>query len=175
MISKYILVFTFFILILNLNCKKSFESVNICDCNSNDNSINMIFKYGVGAQNILNTFECKYTKDLIFDPPVNTCLLLNTNELDTILNKILDIDLFAFPDTFIIDDTTGTIGIIAPAYTYKLHIKYQTEIKEFYWKDEITNQNIEADKLRELFYLIIGIIQSKEEYQALPPAKGGYG
>ncbi len=65
-----------------------------------DSTFNLIFKYGVDAKNILNTFEGTYTKDMIPDPPIATKLSLTREELDTIYKKMVDIDFFSYPDVF---------------------------------------------------------------------------
>ena len=48
-----------------------------------DSSFNLIFRYGVGARNELNTFEGMYTKDMIMDPSITVNLTLSEEELKT--------------------------------------------------------------------------------------------
>jgi hypothetical protein len=47
-------------------------------------------------------------------------------------------------------------------------------IKELSWEDSITNQNNDADRLRELTKCIREIAESKKEYKKLPTPRGGY-
>ncbi|OPX90113.1 MAG: hypothetical protein A4E53_01328 [Pelotomaculum sp. PtaB.Bin104] len=138
-----------------------------------ENNFNLILKYGVGAKNILNTFEGIYTKDMILDPPITTKMELTSEELNSIYNKMNEINFFTYPDVFTVPVGTE-VGMITPYNSYYFQVRHGSEIKELSWDDEITNQNIDADKLRELVTHIRNLIESKEEYKKLPPARGGY-
>jgi hypothetical protein len=148
------------------SCKK--------DSSTASNTMNIIFSYGVNSKNILNTYECTYTKDMVIDPSITISLQLSESELDSIYEKMTQIDFFSYPDTFKIEVKDDFTGWITPYSTYKFHIEVNSIQKRLYWEDEITNQNYEADKLREIIFLIIEIIESKKEYQDLPPPRGGY-
>ena len=63
-------------------------------------NFNLIFQYGVGARNELNTFEGTYTKDMIMDPPITVNLTLSKEELDIIYQKMIEINFFGYPDEF---------------------------------------------------------------------------
>jgi hypothetical protein len=134
---------------------------------------NLKFSYGVNARNILNTFQNTYTKDLIVDGVITIPFTLSNNDFKQILDKMNEIKIFEYPDTFVVPtwDTTTTI---IPFSTYKFEVSYNSSIKYLYWSDNIINANNNATKLRELIKLLTRIIQSKPEYLQLPPAKGGY-
>lgn len=136
---------------------------------------NLIFKYGVGAKNELNTFKGTYTRDMILDPSITVKLSLSEEELDSIYQKMVEIDFFEYPDRFSVPiPPDGMVIMVTPYSSYYFKVKYDFKIKELWWEDEIKNENIEADKLRELIKLIRDIIESKEEYKQLPPPRGGY-
>ena len=136
---------------------------------------NLIFKYGVGAKNELNTFEGTHTRDMIMDPSITVDLSLSKEELDSIYQKMEAIDFFEYPDRFSVPiPPDGRVIMVTPYYSYYFKVKYDSKIKELWWEDEIKNENMEADKLRELIKLIRDIIESKEEYKQLPPPRGGY-
>ncbi len=139
-----------------------------------DSTFNLIFKYGVDAKNILNTFEGTYTKDMIPDPPIATKLSLTREELDTIYKKMVDIDFFSYPDVFTIPVKDEYVGMITPYQSYYFKVQHGSGIKELSWEDSITNQNNDADRLRELTKCIREIAESKNEYKKLPPPRGGY-
>ena len=134
---------------------------------------NLKFSYGVGARNILNTFQNTYTKDLILDGTVTVPFALSDSELNRISAKMTEIGFFAYPDTFIVK-TGDTVGIITPSNTYIYDVSLKSANKKLYWNDEIINPDTQAVKLRELNTTIRTIIQSKPEYAKLPPARGGY-
>ncbi len=140
-----------------------------------ESNFNLIFKYGVGAKNILDTFEGTYTKDMVMDPSITANLSLSEEELDRIYQKMVKIDFWSYPDKFSITPSPGeSYGIVTPYYSYYFKVEYDSKIKELRWEDEITNEDDKADKLRELIKLIRDIIESKEEYQKLPAPTSGY-
>lgn len=136
---------------------------------------NLIFEYGVGAKNELNTFQGRYTKDMIVDTPITVNLSLSKEELDRIYQKMVEIGFFDYPDKFAISVPSGEIvGGVTPYHSYYFKVEYNSKIKELSWEDEITNKDERADRLRELIKLIIDVIESKEEYKKLPSPTGGY-
>jgi len=141
----------------------------------NPTNFNLIFKYGVGAKNELNTFEGTYAKDMIMDPPITVNLSLSKEELDRIYQKMIEINFFDYPDQFSVSVSPGeSVGMLTPYHSYYFRVEYDSTVKELSWEDEIVNEDKKAEKLRELINLIRDIIESKEEYKQLPPPKGGY-
>lgn len=132
-----------------------------------DYNFGFIFKYGVGARNELNTFEGTFKKDMVTKDPVTTSLELTNKELNTILNKMTEIDFFNLPE-----EITGCSTI--PCVTYQYSVRYKDKNKKIYMENHPNSQDAQILKLKELNKLIIEIIESKEEYRQLPPAKGGY-
>lgn len=164
-----------FIISIFISCDKSLDPINQdCSCDSNNNQINLIFKYGVSAKNILNTFDCSYAKDMILDPSIKVFLKLNNIELNSIRTKMDHINFFNYSDTFKINVSSDTIPMVTPFSTYYFYIESDTLQKVLFWRDEIPIHDGDADRLRELIELIIEIIKSKKEYKKLPPARGGY-
>lgn len=138
-------------------------------------NFNLIFKYGVGARNELDTFEGTYTKDMVSDPPVKIKMSLSREETDRIYQKMLEIDFFDYPDKFSVTLSTGEpIGTVTPCSKYYFKVANNSKIKELSWDDCITNKNERADKLRELIKYIENIIKSRTEYKKLPIPRGGY-
>ena len=136
---------------------------------------NLEFKYGITARNILDTFKGTYTKDMVADPSVTIDLSLSEEEKDIIYQKMVEIDFFSYPDEFSVDVSPGElIGIVTPYASYYFKVEYDSQTKELLWEDEITNPDEKADMLRELVLLIRNIIESKEEYKALPEPTSGY-
>ena len=138
-------------------------------------NFNLIFRYGVMSKNILDTFQGTFSKDMVRDPSITIDLSLSQEEMDSIYQKMVEIDFFNYPDEFKVPvPPDGLVQIVTPYSSYYFRVKYGSEIKELRWKDEIKNENIKADKLRELIKLIRDIIESKEEYQKLPEPTSGY-
>jgi len=136
---------------------------------------NLIFKYGVTAKNELDTFKGKFTKDMVSDPSITIELSLSEEEKESIYQKMVEIDLFNYPDRFKVNVPTGELtGMVTPYSTYYFKVDYDSQVKELWWGDEITNPDQKADKLRELIKLIRNIVESKKEYKKLPEPKSGY-
>jgi hypothetical protein len=144
------------------------------DHETTQSNFNMIFKYGVGARNVLDTYAGTYTKDLVLDPPVTTALSLTREEKNSIYQKMVEIDFFEYPDTFSITVDTEEVGFFTPFSTYYFRVEYNSTMKELVWDDKIFAENESAAKLRELIDTILKIIESKEAYKKLPPPTGGY-
>ena len=140
-----------------------------------DRHFNIRFKYGVTARNELNTFENKFTKDLILDGTVTIPFVLSDNDLAAIEGKLTEIDFFTYPDTFIVQ-TTDTVGYISHHSTFIFKVKSESIIKTLVWADAIVAPlgDERPSKLREAIAFIRSIIESKPEYQRLPAARGGY-
>ena len=139
-------------------------------------SFNFIFKYGVGAGNILDTFENSYTRDMVIDPPERTKMVLTDHEMNSIYAKMRDIGFFDYPVQFSIPmPKEGSVGMVTPHQTYYFKVTVGTQSKELTWEDNIITVKSEpADKLRELITLILKIIEAKPEYKTLPTPRGGY-
>jgi len=137
----------------------------------------IIFCYGVGAKNILNTFEGTFTKDLIGDPPITIRMWLTDEEISRIEGKLKEIGFFDNSTLTLshIPDAGGVSTIQTPYSTYYLKVQYGTHVKELRWNDQYFFPKTEAmENLDELSDLIQSIIMAKPEYQKLPKPRGGY-
>jgi hypothetical protein len=63
-------------------------------------NFNLILKFGYGERNILDTFKSTFTKDMVVGPDTTIKLILDKSELNSIFNKMLDIDFFSYPELF---------------------------------------------------------------------------
>ncbi|MHB8105672.1 MAG: hypothetical protein ACYDG5_09095 [Dehalococcoidales bacterium] len=136
---------------------------------------NFIFKYGVSGGNTLDTFQGTYTKDMIMSPVVTIPMVLTTEEMDAIYQKMVAIDFFNYPDKFSVNVADNETKIeVVPYSTYFFKVDSNGKTKELMWHDKYINSDIPGDKLKELINLIRSIIELKPEYQVLPQASGGY-
>jgi hypothetical protein len=163
------------VLIACLILSSMFLSATGCEKQSSKESeFNFIFKYGVGARNVLDTFNDTFTKDMVLAPSISIDLALNAAEMESIYQKMVEINFFNYPEEFKVTPEGDLIGTVTPYSSYYFKVEYKSGIKELKWEDEITNPNEQADKLRELINLIKNIIESREEYKELPEPSGGY-
>ena len=139
---------------------------------------NIIFRYGVSGgkhPNKLDTIKGYFQKDMVNKDPAWTKMDLTQDELDTIYQKMVDIDFFSYPKGFQPKMEGEAIGDVTPFSVYYLEYKDETRTKVVYWT---TQYSVPTDtqymNLRELAHLIIEIIQAKPEYQKMPKPTAGY-
>ena len=136
---------------------------------------NFIFKYGVTGRNTLDTLQGTFTKDMVMDAAITIKLTLSGEEMDSIYQKMVEIDFFSYPDKFSVDVPEGELKTeVSPYATYFFRVTYGAKTKELLWHDKLTNSDEKADKLKELINFIRNIIESREEYKNLPEARSGY-
>jgi hypothetical protein len=133
------------------------------------------FKYGITARNVLDTFEGTYTKDMVADPPITIDFALSEEEKEEIYQKMAEIDFFDYPDEFSVEiSPDAVVTMVIPYSSYYFRVACDSQIKELRWDDDIKNPDEQADRLRELIMLIRDIVESKEEYRALPTPTSAY-
>jgi hypothetical protein len=146
-----------------------------CGTTPQESGFNFIFKYGVTARNTLDTFQGTFTKDMGLEAPITIAMVLSTDDMNSIRQKMTEIDLFSYPDKFSVTLPAGETETRAMPYpTYFFKITDEGRTKELLWHEKVTNSEARADRLRELIKLIRNIIESREEYKNLPEAKSGY-
>lgn len=149
-----------------------------------------VLKYGVNAKNVLDTANDRFTKDLVGDT-VTTALALTDAELEQIQNKLVEIDFWnveKYPAYFTVPDAKCRT---MPHSSISFVVTEGSVVKELTWQDMSAKRNcssgrgsrtqapsepeyLPAEQLRELVRLIQQIVESKPEFQRLPPAKGAY-
>lgn len=143
-----------------------------------ESNFNLIFRYGIMAGNTLDTFQGTYVKDMVRDPSIRIDLALTEEEMDSIYQKMVEIDFFNYPDRFSISVPPGVpTGVFTPYSSYYFKVEYNSKIKELWWDDKIVYKDYKdekADRLRELIKLIMDIFESKEEYKKLPEPSSAY-
>ena len=127
---------------------------------------NLIFRYGVGAKNELNTFDQTYTKDMVMDPSVTIKFKLTDNEFAGIYQKINDLKLLEKNE----EPAEGNM-FVEPCSSYYLKVQIDSTQKELSW-DNCRGKI--SDTLEQFTNYIISVIESKREYKKLPTPKGGY-
>jgi len=131
----------------------------------------LLFKYGVGSRNILDTREGTFTKDLILDPPITVELSLTEEELQTVWVCLHRNHFYDMPESIPSSSNTEMI----PHETYKLTVWAEGYLK----KKVIMDDPYGRYSLEERRYLrIVGklkeLIRSKPVYKTLPEPRGGY-
>lgn len=133
-----------------------------------------VIKYGIGAKNELDTFNGRFTKDLITAGTATTELKLSQEEMARIYEEMRKMNIMSYPEEF----KPGAISLIqssvAPYQTYYFKVSYSGKIKEIRWQDENLANTASARDLRNLSVMINAMVEKKVEFKQLPPAVGGY-
>ena len=131
-----------------------------------------VLAFGFGARNVLDTFAGTFTKDLIEDPPATTELRLSPEELARLYRRMAEIKIEDYPRDFRPPYTGEGYG--SGYSTYRLRLRADGRELAISWEDMNSSTAPEATALRQLFRDIRLMIEAREEYKKLPPAKGGY-
>lgn len=157
------------ILAVSVAAYLSFQNLSGGSFNSAD-SFNLVFKYGVGVRNELNTFSGTYTKDMVTDPSITIRMILSQEELRQIQQKITEMDLFSFPDNF----PLNSYGGVTPQTDCYIKVQNGTQIKEISWSTNSQMDSNIQNGLEQLVSFLRGIIEQKPEYKALPTPRSAY-
>ena len=133
-------------------------------------------QFHYGFRNELDTFEGTFQKDLILDGTIKTSFRLDAEEQDLILAQVVAIGFFQYPDTIMWKggpDSIHTEVEPNPGWQF-LRIRYEDEEKAVYWRYPLPEEDKLVAPLLDVTHLLREVIESKPEYQALPPARGGY-
>ncbi len=96
-----------------------------------ENNFSLVFKYGVGARNVLDTAQGTYTKDMIEDPPITIELKLTRDDLDRILAKMNDIDFWSYPKVLEYEvPADGLALMVTPYSSYDFKVQRGTTVTE---------------------------------------------
>lgn len=110
---------------------------------SSQNPVNIVFKFGVGAKNELDTFNGTFTKDLVIDGTTSTRLALSAEELKQVEQKLVNIGFFNLPESF----PRRTDRWVSTQEDYYLRIEKGTTVKEASWN---TNSMIDSSTEQDL-------------------------
>lgn len=133
--------------------------------NKKQEGFNFIFKYGVDAKNVLDTFAKTYEKDMVEEKSVTINFELSQSELQSIYQKIIELDLFNKTPV------ENSDMQVTPCSSYYLKTEINSIQKEINWNN---CNGVIKDEFNIFSDYVIKIIELKKEYQKLPPAKGGY-
>jgi len=138
-----------------------------------------IYKYGVGAKNILNTVDGTYTRDMVIGEPAKTELALSAEEMQGILAKMKTMKFFDYPEKFsYTPKNPGLPGLVSrPSEIIYFKVTVAGKTKELWWTDPrpvAASQNEAAAMLWDLTQWIKQLIQAKDAYKKLPAPRGGY-
>ena len=137
----------------------------------------LVFAYGIGARNLLDTRNGTFTKDMILGSPLTVSLQLTPGEMARIAQELERIDFFSCPREYETPVDPSQESREAPAglhHSYRFAVTTERGTKVVVWQDKILNDDERAAGLRALAHLIEDMITAKPEYLRLAPPEGGY-
>jgi hypothetical protein len=158
------------------NVNKSNTNTEAANLNANKTNVNqtvtsdfnIVFRYGVGAKNELNTVDKTYTKDMVTSPSVTVPFELTSDEMNDIRQRIDEDQLF---DSNISNINNGPAMMVSPCQSYYLQV-IDKDIKiETNWDN---CEGLMTAQEKDFSDFIINIIENHPEYKKLPLATGGY-
>lgn len=129
---------------------------------------NFVLKYGFEARDIINTYENTYTKNMVLNDDETIEMILSDEEKKVIYEKMRAVNILNSADNA--SETTCA----DPHERNKLNLTLNGEEYQREWITSYCN-NAPDEKLKEFTeFLHREIIMTKEEYNDLPEASGGY-
>lgn len=134
--------------------------------------IKIHYKYGVADE--INTFNNTCTKDLVLDGTITIDYWFQSEEQDTIIEILEEIDFFNLPDTLSYLPGDSIAEMIEPdPGIQSLRINYNNQDKTVYWYI-INSYPSEYERILRITELIEEILNADPEYLSLPEPNGGY-
>ena len=134
----------------------------------------LLFAYGVGARNVLDTTRGTFTKDMVMRSPLTVPLQLSPEELARIAERIDEIGLLSYPAHYIAPCGVNGATMVTPFASYRIVIRTDEGDKVVTWDDHTRSDDVRAVQLRGLARLIERLISASPDYQSLPQPEGMY-
>ena len=140
-----------------------------------ETNFGFVLEFGSCSIDKLDTFKGEFTQDRVVEPSITIPLRLSDEQKAMIYGKMLEINLARYPEVFEIPKPlVGELVMISSPYNYALMVQNGELKTSIRWTDNIVQPTTpKADQLRELFRLIIQMVQENPGYQQLPEVKFG--
>jgi hypothetical protein len=120
----------------------------------------------------LDTFTGVFTENLGGEPArsVTAKISLTDAQMTTIYRTIESIRFFDYPSTFVgVPAGLQEFITTTPSNTYRLEVRNAGVVHGVSWNDGHKPTTVEADRLRDLFSMVLGFIHDHPEFKRLPP------
>lgn len=136
----------------------------------------LVFGFGVGARNVLDTNAGTFTYDMVRGDLVVIPFPLSIEEITRVVALAGEEDFFSMPQRLpeIRTWTEGAVPAIHPCSTWYLAIETAGQSNEVTWNDCWYGLTEPAARAMKLARFIGNLMRSKPEYRMLPARRGGY-
>ena len=134
-----------------------------------------MLEFGSCSIDELDTFTGEFTQERVVEPSITIPLQLSDEQMTTIYEKMIAINLARYPEVFEVPrPLIGDVVMLSSPYNYALMVRNGESKISIRWTDNMVQPTTaKADRLRELFGLIIQMVQEDPGYQQLPEVKFG--
>ena len=140
------------------------------------NHFDIYYSFGVGEENIFDTKNNLYVKDMVCEDPRQYTIKLSDNEKNRIYNSIIENDLLNIKEDF--TENCNLLGIckgVTPLSTSTLKIEFHGETKAIKWSaNYYRNNDPDLNKFRSVEAIIRDLISRKEAELNIEQPKCGY-
>lgn len=147
----------------------SIAFLSACSSVPTGDDIEIECHWGYQGRCILNTKAGTYQHDMVSDPSITIPLVLTAEEKTQILESALAMNFFSFIHHICTDRSVSS-----GAACFHLRIETPERNNWIEWCNRIDEQSEEARKADKLIKMVIGIVESRSEFKALPRPKGMY-
>jgi len=144
----------------------------IIGCTSTTDSVDEQFvevHLQFGFVNELNTFEGKFTKDLVMDGSITVDFWLSKKDQESIKELANQVSFFNLPNNI---PAQPGITILPDPSPNKLRFRFDTMDHTVVWSYAGNRENTNFKKVIELSNHIISIVKNNEIYRTLPETRG---
>jgi hypothetical protein len=140
-----------------------------------ESNFGFVFEFGPCNVDKLDTFAGEFTQDRVVEPPITIPLKLTDEQMGMIYEVMVAIRIESYPEEYKIKKPLiGDFVHIAPSYYYSIQVVNGGFESSTRWVDDVVQPASEkADRLRDFFHLIIGMIKSHPNYEQLPETEFG--
>ena len=134
-----------------------------------------VLEFGSCSIDKLDSFKGEFTQDRVVEPSITIPLELSGEQMMLIYGKMVEINVADYPEVFEVPKPLfGEVVMISSPYNYDLIVQNGESRISIRWTDNMIQPTIpKADQLRELFRLIIQIVQEHPGYLQLPEVNFG--
>jgi len=134
-----------------------------------------VLEFGSCSLNELDTFKGEFTQDRVVEPSITIPMELTDEQMAMIYGKMVEINVPRYPEVFEVSKPLiGEVAMLSSPYYYDLMVENGESRTSVRWTDNMVQPTTaKAGRLRELFRLIIQIVQEHPGYQGLPDVKFG--
>ena len=140
-----------------------------------ESNFGFVLEFGSCSIDKLDTFKGEFTQERVVEPSITIPLQLSDEQKAMIYGKMLEINLARYPEVFEVPKPLiGDVVMLSSPYNYALMVQNGESRISIRWTDNMVQPTTaKADRLRELFRLIIQMVQEDSGYQQLPEVNFG--